>query len=50
MPFLSGVKGFTDRNSVLCLLMTWMFLHSTRGILSHHRGSKDIEIERNEKV
>jgi ABC-type proline/glycine betaine transport system permease subunit len=43
-------KGFTARESILFLLMIFMFVHSTRGIFAHHETSNSLESETMEKV
>ena len=37
-------KGFIDRNAIIFLLMTYMFINSTRGIFAHHNVGKKPEM------
>ena len=36
------IQGFIDRASICFLFMTYCFIHSTRGILAHHKAKKTL--------
>jgi len=40
-------KGIMDSNVIKCFIMTWLFLHSTRGIFAYHGSNEQMELDEN---